>query len=148
VSGVVELRGPRRIVSLAPANTSEATMFTAGREGSVIACIHICNTSGSARTATVKWGDSSASTDYAILSAYSISANTIYTSPDALMAPLQEGDTIKVTSSAANDLTFTLLIVETAFAFGGDAIRFDTYQPDYTHNENIWLKKDRSHNRA
>jgi len=64
------------------------------------------------------------------------------------MLPLQEDDTIKVTSSAADDLTFTVVLVETAFAFGGDAIRFDTYKPDYTHNEDVWLKRDRSHNRA
>ena len=148
MTGSVELRGPRRLISLAPANTSEATMFTAGKEGSVIACLHICNSSASARTATVKWGDASASTDYPILSAYSITGNTVYTSPDALMLPLQEDDTIKVTSSAADDLTFTVVLVETAFAFGGDAIRFDTYKPDYTHNEDVWLKRDRSHNRA
>jgi len=148
VTGLVELRGPRRLISIAPANTSEATMFTAGKEGAVVACLHICNTSASARTATVKWGDSSASTDYSILSAYSITGNTVYTLPEALMLPLKQEDTIKVTSSAADDLTFTILLVETAFAFGGDAIRFDTYKPDYTHNENIWLKKDKSHSKA
>lgn len=110
----MNVSGSRRLVGLAPANTSEATMLTAGDENPNIVGLIIANTTGSAAVATVKWGDGS--TDYPILSAYSIAANTSYFQD--LLLPLRSGYTIKVTSGTSNALTFTLVVVDFAGRLG------------------------------
>ena len=57
--------GTRRIISSTPANTSEATLYTAAKENPVVVQLIITNLTASAANATVKWGDGS--TDYDLL---------------------------------------------------------------------------------
>ncbi len=109
--------GKRRLVSLKPANSSEATMFTAVGNVTVLA-IAISNNTGGGIAATVRWRDASASTDYDIISVKDVAANdTLFINEMPLV--LKDADLIKVTSATGNALTFTLLIVEALGAIQG-----------------------------
>ncbi|MDP3971976.1 MAG: hypothetical protein Q8P61_03585 [Candidatus Nanopelagicales bacterium] len=111
----VVVGGTRRLVGLKPANTNEATMFTAGSERPVVVQIVVANNTGSAAAATIKWGDGS--TDYDVISGKSIGANDSWIQD--IFLPLFDAYTIKVTSGTGNALTFTLAIVEYSGALGG-----------------------------
>lgn len=100
--------GNNRLIGLTPANTSEATMFTAAAERPVVVGLIIANAHSSAVAATMKWTDGS--TDYPILSAKSIAANDSFFQD--VFLPLFDGYEVKVTSGSANMLTFTLVVVE------------------------------------
>lgn len=116
MTGFVNLGGgQRRPIGLRPANTAEATMFTAGKERPSVVGIIVANETGGAVAATLKWGDGS--TDYRVLAAKSIGANDVYVL-DGIFIPLKEGYTIKVTSGSGNALTFTLIIAEGGSSFG------------------------------
>lgn len=110
-AAAVPVTGTRRLSGLTPANTSEATMLTAGNEKSVVVGVYIANLTGSAANATVKWGDGS--TDFAVIDTHSIAARA-YLHLDIFL-PLVSGGTIKVTSGTNSALAFTLIIIE----FGG-----------------------------
>lgn len=105
----VTIGGQRTPIASKPTDTNEATIYTAGKEVPVVVALIICNGTGSAAAATVKWGDGS--TDYAIIAGKSIPANdsVIYD----MLLPLREGYTLKVTSGTGNALTFTFVIVST-----------------------------------
>lgn len=109
-----DMQGQRRAVSSTPANTSEATLFTASGNNVTFAWLHIANTTASAANATVKWGDGS--TDYSIIDTYSVPGRGFVT--EELMIPLRDGYTIKITSGTADALTFTVVVAEGASAFG------------------------------
>lgn len=91
-----------------PANTNEATLFTAGKRGGVLVQMYIANVTGSAANATVKWGDGS--TDHAVVSVKSIAGND-YLHLD-MNIPLREGQTVKITSGTNSALTFTAVVIE------------------------------------
>lgn len=113
VSGIAALNveGQRRLVSVKPADTVEATAFTAPKQGAVVLGIIIANNSASTVTATVRWTDTSATTDWDIVVSKSIAANdTGYI--NEIVLPLRATDLIKVTSGTASALTFTLLVAE------------------------------------
>lgn len=57
----------------------------------------------SAVTVTIEWTDDSASTTYTLLSLYSLAVHT-YLDFDLIGLVFDEGDTLKVTAGAANDL--------------------------------------------
>ena len=107
--------GKSRTISLAPADTNEATIFTAAKGNSVIS-LRICNVDGTnAADATVRYNDGS--TDFALISTKSIAADDYLYEPDFFL-PMQSGWTLKVTSSAANDLVFTIVVLEGQSAVG------------------------------
>ncbi len=109
--------GKRRLVSLKPADNSEATMFTASGNVTVLA-IAISNNTGGGIAATVRWRDASASTDYDIIAVKDVAANdTLFINEIPLV--LKDADLIKITSATGNALTFTLLIVEALGAIQG-----------------------------
>ena len=116
----VNIGGQRRVIGLKPANTSEATMLTAGDDRPVIVGLVIANNTGGAVAATVRWGNGT--TDYDILAAKSIAANDVYI-PDLPPVPLRNGYTVKVTSGSGNALTFTLVVVsEGSTLYGSSGI--------------------------
>lgn len=106
----VNISGPRRILGLTPANTSEATIYTVAgsRARTTVVGIYIANLTGSAANATVKWGDGT--TDFAVVDTHSIAARA-YLHLD-IVIPLQEGWTIKVTSGTNSALAFSVVVVE------------------------------------
>lgn len=109
--------GKRRLVSLKPADTNEATMLTAVNNVNVLA-IAIANNTAGPIAATVRWTDTSASTDWDIIAAKAVGANdTLFI--NEIVLTLKDTDLIKVTSATGNALTFTLLIVEPLSALQG-----------------------------
>lgn len=114
--GQVHVTGTRRLKGLTPANTSEATMLTAGKERPSVVAVYIANLTGSAANATVKWGDGS--TDFAVIDTYSVAARSFLHAE--VFLPLREGWTIKVTSGTNNALAFTLVIAEYGSAVSGE----------------------------
>ena len=110
----VTIPGPRAIVGSKPTDTNEATVYTAGKEFPVLVQLLICNGTGSAATATAKWGDGT--TDYDMLNAYSVAAHS-YVLLDVLI-PLRENYTLKVTSGTGSALTYTFVIVSTGSTLG------------------------------
>lgn len=115
MTGSIRLVGHPRAVGLTPTNTSQATMFTAQDNNTAVTEIWVANTSGSTRQATVKWGNGV--TDYPIISSFDLAGNTYF--HEDIMIPLRTGYTLKVTSGAANDITFTITVIEGGSAFGG-----------------------------
>jgi hypothetical protein len=111
VTHSVEVSGKRRLVSLKPADTNEATIYTASKYGATVLTVAICNNTAGAIAATLRWSDTSATTDYDILAAKSVPANDTYFISDFILV-LRDTDLIKVTSAAGDALTFTLLIAE------------------------------------
>lgn len=93
-------------------------MLTAGGAGATVLAVAISNNTGAAASATVRWRDDSAATDWDIIVAKSIAANDSLFIPEIIM-PLRESDAIKVTSGTANALTFTLLVAEPLSALQG-----------------------------
>lgn len=109
--GAAVVPGKRRLVSLKPADTNEATIFTAGPYGATVLAVVISNNTGTAANATVRWRDDSASTDWDIIATKSVGVNdTLYI--NEAVFPLRESDLIKVTSGTGNALTFTVLVAE------------------------------------
>ena len=114
----VVIGGPRRIIGLKPANTSEATMLTAGEDRPVVVGLIVANNTGGAVAATVRWGNGT--TDYDIIAAKSIAANDSYF-PDIPPIPLRSGYTFKVTSGSGNALTFTIVVISEGSQLRGSA---------------------------
>ena len=135
----MEVSGPRRIISSTPANTNEATLLTAGEERPVIIQVMVTNLTGTAANATVKWGDGS--TDYSIIDTYSVPARGFVV--ENFVIPLRETYTIKITSGTGSALTFSVVVVETAFQFGGEQRMVQPYKPDTAHFESTWLRNDK-----
>ena len=111
----VVVPGPRRLVGLTPADTNEATMLTAGADGTVVVELWITNLTGTAANATVKWGDGS--TDFAVIDTYSVAARMFLHEP--VLLPLRKDWTIKVTSGTNSALAFTIVVVEYPGGLGG-----------------------------
>lgn len=101
-------QGSRLTKAAAPADTNAATLYTVGADmlGAVLSGMNISGTSTSG-SATVWWNDGS--TDYLLLDAKAISANTteLYTFGNPFIKP---GGSIKVKTSNANHLTFVLTV--------------------------------------
>lgn len=116
MTALVSVAGTHRSIGLTPANTNEATIFTAGNRGAEWVALVIANAESSANLATVKWGNGS--TDYVVYNEKSIAAD------DSLIVDLHidipAGGTIKVTSSDADELTFTVTVVESIGGVGGE----------------------------
>lgn len=93
-----------------PANTSAATIYTAptGIVSATLEAVNICS-GGTGAAATVVMNDGS--TDYPLLSAKAISANTTETYEFGNPVMLA-GYTVKVTDGTGNILTFTATIAE------------------------------------
>lgn len=93
----------------APANTSAATVYTAPTAvaRTVLESVNIA--ASSAANATVWLNDGS--TDYLLLDTKAVSANTseVYTFGNPVIVA---GGSIKVRTSSANNLTFTVTIIE------------------------------------
>lgn len=110
------VEGTRLTVAATPADTNEATLYTAGSKGGTVVWLCIANAENAANAATVVRRDSSATTDYPIYTAKSVSAN------DSVMTDvflqLDSGDLIKVTSGDADELTFTITVIENLGAVG------------------------------
>ena len=102
------LGGRSRPISSTPADTNEATLFTAG-PGNSVHGLYITNMTGTDANATVKWGDGS--TDYAVINTETIHANAGLFEPEFYI-PLRENYTIKITSDTADALTFTIIVLE------------------------------------
>ena len=113
----VNVSGTRRIISSTPANTAEATLYTApsGPNNAVVE-IWITNLTGSAANATVKWGDGS--TDYSLIDTKAIALRD-YHKVECLI-PMRESYTVKITSGTNSALTFTIVVIEFGGAFGGE----------------------------
>lgn len=97
----------------AAVSTSEATVFTAPGF-SIVYSILVANKTAWATTVTVKWRDTSATTDYHIAYQTPIQGNGTY--PFELGEhgiPLEEGDLIKVTAGDTNALDVTVVAFET-----------------------------------
>lgn len=109
----VNVQGTRRLIGLAPAGTSEVTMFEAADEKPVVVAIHIANLTSSAADATVKWGNGA--TDYALIATHSIAARAYINLP--VFLPLPKGGAIKVKSGTGDALAFTLAVLESSGAF-------------------------------
>ena len=107
----VELTGQFRIDGLTPANTNEATMFTAANERPTIVEFWVANLTAAPANATIKWSDGS--NDYSIIDTFCVPARG-YLVEREVMLPLRSGYLIKVTSGTANALTFTLISVAAA----------------------------------
>lgn len=110
----VNIPGQRVIIPSKPSNTDPATVYTAGKESPVVVQIFVCNNTGSAANATVKWGDGS--TDYDVLNTHSVAAYS--TEIFDVIIPLRESYTLKVTSGTGNALTFNFVIVATGSTLG------------------------------
>tara|TARA_R110000822_G_scaffold50138_7_gene131223 strand:- start:5504 stop:5926 length:423 start_codon:yes stop_codon:yes gene_type:complete len=115
----VPTEGFARPIGLAPTDTAEATLLTAGPENPVLVGLMISNITGSAAAATVKWGDGT--TDYSIVTAKSIAANDTFFQD--LFVPLVDGGAIKVTSGAGDALVFTAIVVE----YGSELVRSQSH---------------------
>ncbi len=95
-------------------DTNETTVYTcpSGAVAAYVVWINITDTASNARTATIRWTDSSASATYSLNVAKAITANTVERAD--LFLALEPGDTIKVTASAA-----TLHVVVTVHEVAG-----------------------------
>lgn len=112
----VSVAGVRRTVSAAPADTNEATLFTAGNKGATVVWLGIANAENAANLATLKWNDGS--TSYTLYNEKSIPADdSIF---EDIHIELPAGGSIKVTSSDADEITFTITVVESIGALGGE----------------------------
>lgn len=116
MSADVSIPGIRRTVSAVPANTDEATLFTAGNRGVTVVWICLANGENSANAATVQWNDGS--TDFNIYSGKSIPANDSVFSDVHIELPA--GGSIKITSGDADEVTFTITVVESIGGVGGE----------------------------
>lgn len=114
MSSSVPIRGQYQIIGLTPANTNEATMFTAGSEFPVLTNIHVANVTASIADATIKWNDGS--TSYSLIDTFGVPGRGYLV--EDLFIPLRSSYTIKVTSGTANALTFTLVVVSSQSPFG------------------------------
>lgn len=113
----VNVSGTRRIISSTPANTNEATLYTApSGPNNALVEIWITNLTGSNANATVKWGDGS--TDYSLIDTKAITARD-YHKVECLI-PMRESYTVKITSGTNSALTFTIVVIEFGGAFGGE----------------------------
>ncbi len=115
-AAVVSIPGVPITVSATPADTNEATLFTAGTKGATIVQMIVANVTSGALTATIQWND--ATTDWDIYRAKSVAAND-----SLLFEPfihLPASGAIKITSSSGNGLTFTATLVERLGAIGAD----------------------------
>ena len=112
----INLAGQFRIDGLAPADTNEATIFTAGEERPTVVELWAANKTASAVDCTIKWGDGS--TDYPIVDTFSVPARGYLR--EACFIPLRNGYTIKVTAGTANGLTFTVVSVSGGSAVSGE----------------------------
>lgn len=116
MSADVSVPGTRRSIGLTPAATDEATLFTAGAKGATVVWLCIANAESSANVATVKWNNGS--TDYVIYNEKSVAAD------DSLMTEvhieLPAAGSIKVTSGDADEVTFTITVVENIGGVGGE----------------------------
>lgn len=108
--------GIRRTVSAVPADTNEATLFTAGNRGATVVWLCIANGENAANLATVKWNNGS--TSYVLYNEKSVAAD------DSLMTDvhieLPAGGSIKITSGDADELTFTITVIESIGGVGGE----------------------------
>lgn len=110
------IEGTRLSVASTPGDTNEATLYTAGNNGATVVWLWISNAEGTANAATVKWTDSSASTDHPIYTARSVGANDSVDKD--LFIELDSGDSIKITSADADQLTFLITVIENLGAVG------------------------------
>lgn len=104
-------------------NSSNGTLYTApsatsptgSTQGALLKSLVLCNTDSSARTVTIYVVESggSAAANRAILSAFSIAANTttIYSFADEIF-PMDSGETVQGLASAANVVTYRINVVE------------------------------------
>lgn len=104
----ISLRGQFRIVGSAPADTNEATIFTAGKGFPVATELWIANKTASPVDVTFKWGDGS--TDYPIIDTFALPARNYLR--EELFVPMRESYTLKITSGTANGATFSVAIIE------------------------------------
>lgn len=104
----VSLTGQFRMIGSAPADTNEATIFTAGKGFPVATEVWIANKTASAVNVTFKWGDGSI--DYPIIDTYALPARDYL--HKELFIPMRESYTLKATSGTANGATFSVAIVE------------------------------------
>lgn len=95
-----------------PADTNEATIFTAGEAQATLVALLLCNTDSGAQTATVQWSDGT--TDWDIYTALSVAANTSVFAEPFIVIPA--GGSIKITQGAASKITFHVTVVEDAGA--------------------------------
>lgn len=108
------LAGKARPIASAPADTNEATLFTAAK-GNALIGLWVANGTGSPANATVKWGDGS--TDYPLIDTFAVPAYGYLIEPE-IYIPLGSSYTVKITSGTANALTFTIVILEGQSAVG------------------------------
>ena len=116
MTGFVEILGARRPIGLKPADTNEATLYTAAKENPTMLKLHVANLTATPANATVKWGDGT--TDYSIIDTFAVPARGYLV--EDLVIPMKDGYTIKVTSGTANALTFTIIISEYGGVLGGE----------------------------
>lgn len=114
----VPIPGTRRIVSATPSDASEATLLTAASEKPTVVQVLVTNLTNAAANATVKWRDSSASTDYSLIDTYPVQPRGYLL--ENLIVPLESGDLIKITSGTGSALTFHIVIVEFVGTLGGE----------------------------
>jgi len=98
-----------------PADTNEATIFTAGQKGALLVGIVLCNNDGSARTATVQWHDGT--TDWEIVTALSVAANTTTILEPFISIPA--AGLVKITQGTNSGITFHVTVVENIGVIGG-----------------------------
>jgi hypothetical protein len=115
MSASVDVFGRRRTVSLKPTDTNEATLVTAGKAGMTVVWICIANGENAANAASVEWYDGT--TDWPVYAAKSIAANDTHMADVCIEIP--DGGSLKVTSGDADEITFTVTIVESLGAVGG-----------------------------
>lgn len=93
----------------APANTSNADLYTVGSgKSAVISTLHVCNTTSSAVTMRIfcRIAGATAAASNAIAYDLSIPANSIYGFTEGMT--LAATDVLTIQSGTANALTFTL----------------------------------------
>ena len=95
-------------VSSTPANTNEATLYTAGNDNPCLIGLWITNITSTAAKATLKIDDGTA---YSLIHEFEIPGNGYLIEPE-IYIPMDSGDTIKITSGTASALTFTVIIYE------------------------------------
>jgi len=103
--------GQRSLFSAKPGDTNEATLYTCNARRATILSIIIANGTSSSANATVRWRDSSASTDYDVVVSKAVAGNDTGFINEIVLE-LQNADLIKITSGTASALTFTALVSE------------------------------------
>lgn len=90
--------------------TSEVTIYTADNPWSYVHKVHICNTTGSAATISIRVYDAAGTTLYEWVAGKSVAANDVL---DLVMDfQLEEGDEIRAQQSAIDTFDIAVVVAE------------------------------------